>query len=64
MKNDVTFALLTTISTHTVTMFNELNNLLGLDAILDGKPIGLRDYVNQQCGGNIGENSNREDNRS
>jgi hypothetical protein len=45
-------------------MFNELNNLLGLDAILDGKPIGLRDYVNQQCGGNIGENSNREDNRS
>jgi hypothetical protein len=26
LKNDVTFALLTAISPHTITMFNEINN--------------------------------------
>jgi hypothetical protein len=64
LKSDATFALLITIYPHTITMFNKLNNLLGLDAIFDGKPIGLGNCVNQQCGGNIGENNNREENRS
>jgi len=41
LKDDPTFALLTSISLHIVTMFNETNNLLGLDAILNGELIGL-----------------------
>ncbi len=64
LKNDATFALLTIISSHIVTMFNELNNFLGLDTIVDGKPIGLGNCVSQQRGGNIGESSSRKDNRS
>jgi hypothetical protein len=42
LKDDATFTLLTIIFPHMVTMFNELDNLLGLDTILNGKPIGLR----------------------
>ncbi len=45
-------------------MFIELNNILGLDAILDGKPIRLGNCVNRQRDGNIGENNSREDNSS
>jgi hypothetical protein len=41
LKDDVAFALLFVISLHIVTMLNEPNNLLELDAILNGKPIGL-----------------------
>jgi len=58
------FTLLIAISLHTVTMFIELNNILGLDAILDGKPIRLGNCVSRQRDGDIGENSSREDNRS
>jgi hypothetical protein len=35
-----------------------------LDAILNGEPIGLGNGVDPQHGINIGENSNRGDNRS
>jgi len=38
LKNDVVFALLITIFPHTVTMFNEIGNLIGLDVILNGEP--------------------------
>jgi len=41
LKDDVAFALLIAISPYTITMFNQIDNLLGLDAILNGKPIGL-----------------------
>jgi hypothetical protein len=58
------FTLLIAISPHIVTMFIELNNILGLDAILDGKPIRLGNCVNRQRDGNIGENNSREDNSS
>jgi hypothetical protein len=40
LKDDATFVLLTM-----VTMFNEVDNLLGLDAILNGNPIGLGNHV-------------------
>jgi hypothetical protein len=40
-------------------MFNEIGHLLELDTILNGKPIGLGKYVNQQRGSNIGEIINR-----
>ncbi len=40
-------------------MFNEIDNLLGLDTILNGEPIGLRKYASQRRGINIRENSNR-----
>jgi hypothetical protein len=46
-----------------VAMLNEINNLLKLDAILNGKPIGLGNHVNQQHGNDIGESSSRKDNR-
>jgi hypothetical protein len=62
-KDDVTFALLTAISPLVVAMFNEINNLLGLDVILNGEPIGLRNHVSQQGGNNIGESSNTINNR-
>ncbi len=45
-------------------MLNEIDNLLGLDAILNGKPIRLRNHANQQCGSNSGESSGRGDNSS
>jgi hypothetical protein len=38
LKDDVAFALLTAIFLHTIVMFNELDNLPRLDAILNGKP--------------------------
>jgi hypothetical protein len=44
--DDVTFTLLVAISPHIVAMFDELDNLLGLDTILNGKPIGLGNRAN------------------
>jgi hypothetical protein len=41
LKDDVTFALLIAISSHMVTILNEIDNLLGLDATLNGEPIRL-----------------------
>jgi len=48
LKDDVVFALLTAIFPHTVAMLNEIDNLPRLDTILNGKPIGLGNHVNQQ----------------
>ncbi len=42
-------------------MFNELDNLPRLDAILNGKPIASKNHNGWQCGSNIGENNNRGD---
>jgi hypothetical protein len=47
-----------------VVMFNELDNLLGLDTILNGKSIGLKNHVSQLCDSNVEENYNKEGNRS
>jgi hypothetical protein len=63
LKNDATFALLTTISPHMVAMLNEKKILPRLDAILNGEPIGLENLTNQQCGINIGGSSYRGINR-
>jgi hypothetical protein len=41
LKNDASFALLTKVSPHMVIMFDEINNLVRLNAILQGTPIGL-----------------------
>jgi hypothetical protein len=41
-ENDVVFALLTTISPHMVTMFNEIDNLVGLDTILSREPMARK----------------------
>jgi hypothetical protein len=41
LKDDVAFALLVVIFPHMVAMLNEINNLLGLDATLNGEPIKL-----------------------
>jgi hypothetical protein len=59
LKDDVTFTLLITIFPHIVTMFNEIDNLPGLDTILNGEPIGLGNYASQQRGINIRESSTR-----
>jgi hypothetical protein len=64
LKDDTTFALLTMVSPHMVTMFNELDNLFGLDIILNGKSIGLKNHVSQLCDTNVEENSSRKSNRS
>jgi hypothetical protein len=64
LKDDVAFALLNAIFPHTVTILNEINNLLGLDAILNGESIGLRNHASQQRHINIGESSSRGDNTS
>jgi hypothetical protein len=45
LKDDVAFALLIAISPHMVAMLNEISNLLGLDTILNGEPIGLGNCV-------------------
>jgi hypothetical protein len=45
-------------------MLNEINNLLGLDAILNREPNGLRNCASWQRGSNIEENNSRRDNRS
>ncbi len=63
LKDDVAFALLIAISPHMVAMLNEISNLLGLDTILNGEPIGLGNCVSWQRGINIEESSNRRDNR-
>jgi hypothetical protein len=60
----VAFALLIVVSPHMVTMLDELDNLPGLDAILNGKPIGLKNRASWQHDGNIGESSSRGGNRS
>jgi hypothetical protein len=59
-KDDATFALLTTMSLHTVTMFNKINNLPRLDVILSGEPIGLGNCVSKQHGNNIGESNKKK----
>ncbi len=64
LKDDVAFALLVVIFPHMVAMLNEINNLLGLDATLNGEPIKLGNRTSWQCHINIGENSNRGNNRS
>jgi hypothetical protein len=64
LKNDVVLTLLTSISLHMVVMFNEINNFPGLDVILNGEPIGLKNYVKQQHGINIEESSNRRNSKS
>jgi len=63
-KDNVIFVLLIVISPHTITMLNEIDNFLGLDAILNGKPIRLRNHASQQRGSNSGESSGRGNNRS
>ncbi len=63
LKDDVAFALLTTISPHIVVMFNKIDNLVRLDVILNGEPIGLGNHASQQHGNNIGENSSRGNNK-
>jgi hypothetical protein len=45
-------------------MLDELDNLPGFDAILNGKPIGLKNRASWQHDGNIGESSSRGGNRS
>jgi hypothetical protein len=45
LKDDVAFALLSTISLHTIAMLNEIHNFPKLDGILNAKPIGLRNCV-------------------
>jgi len=45
LKDDIVVALLSTISLHTVAMFNEITNFLGLDVILNGEPIGMGNCV-------------------
>jgi hypothetical protein len=67
LKDDVDFALLTTIYPHTVAMFNELNNLLGLDELnnlLGSEAHWIKIHANQQHGSIIGESNNRGGNRS
>jgi hypothetical protein len=56
-------SLLITISLHIVTMLNEIDNIFGLDTILNGEPIGLGNQVSRQCGSNIGESNSRGDNK-
>jgi hypothetical protein len=63
LKENVALTLLTSIF-QTFTMFNKINNLLGLNAILNGEPIGVKNHVRQQCGINIGESSNSGNNIS
>jgi hypothetical protein len=41
LKNDASFALLAKASPRMVIMFDEINNLVRLNAILQGTPIGL-----------------------
>ncbi len=63
LKDDVAFALLTTISPHMVAMFNKIDNLPRLDAILNGEPIGLGNRASRQRGINIPGINDRRDNR-
>jgi hypothetical protein len=63
LKDDPTVALLITISPHTVTMFNEIDNIPRFNTILNGEPIGLGNHANPQHGINIRENSNRRDSK-
>jgi hypothetical protein len=44
-KDDVTFTLLIMIFPHMVIMFNDLENPLGLNLILNGKLVGLGNHV-------------------
>jgi hypothetical protein len=46
-----------------IVMLNKIDNVLGLNAILNEEPIGLGNRANQQCGINIGENSSKRNNK-
>ncbi len=63
LKNDASFALLTKVSPHMVIMFDEINNLVRLNAILQGTPIGLWGQSRSQSKSifqtNFGEGNNR-----
>jgi hypothetical protein len=63
LKDAITFALLIVVFCHTITIFNELDNLLRLGMILNRKTIGLRNHVGQQHNSNIGESSNKTGSR-
>jgi hypothetical protein len=54
LKDDVAFALLIAIYPHMATMFNELNNLLGLETHW------IRNHASRQHGSIIGENNREE----
>jgi hypothetical protein len=41
LKNDTSFAFLVKVCPHMVIMFDEINNLVRLNVILQGTPIGL-----------------------
>jgi hypothetical protein len=45
LKDDVAFTLLIMIFPHMVVMFNDLDNPLGLNLILNGKLVGLGNHV-------------------
>jgi hypothetical protein len=45
-------------------MFNDLDNPLGLNLILNGKLVGLGNHVGWQCGCNIRESNIKGGNRS
>jgi hypothetical protein len=45
LKDDLAFTLLITIFLHMVVMFNDLDNLFGLNTILNGKLVGLGNHV-------------------
>jgi hypothetical protein len=64
LKDDVALGLLSAISPHTIAMFNKIDNLPRLDAILNGEPIGFGNCASQQHGINIGESNSRGHNRS
>jgi hypothetical protein len=45
LKDDLAFTLLITIFPHMVVMFNDLDNLFGLNSIFNGKLVGLGNHV-------------------
>ncbi len=58
LKYDLAFTLLIVMSPHKIAMLYELNNLFGLDTILNRKPFGLKNCASQQRDSNIEENNN------
>jgi hypothetical protein len=64
LKDDVAFSLFITIYPQMVTMFDELDNLLKLDTILNGKLVGLKNHVDHQHNNNIENNNNNKRNKS
>jgi hypothetical protein len=61
LKDDRTFAVIAKVSSHTITILDEINSLIGLNAILQGIPIGLQAQSRPQsksiCQTNFGEGS-------